>query len=36
MMRMIMISFPYTHADDANDYDIVSVYGKGYMFTTVC
>ena len=24
------------HADDANDYDIVSVYGKGYMFTTVC
>ena len=24
------------HADDANDYDIVSAYGKGYMFTTVC
>ena len=24
------------HADDAKDYDIVSVYGKGYMFTTVC
>lgn len=24
------------HADDANDYDIISVYGKGYMFTTVC
>ena len=24
------------HADDANDYDIVSVYGKGYMLTTVC
>lgn len=23
------------HADDANDYDIVSVYGKGYMFTMV-
>ena len=23
------------HADDAKDYDIVSVYGKGYMFTTV-
>ena len=24
------------HADDAKNYDIVSVYGKGYMFTTVC
>ena len=24
------------HADDSKDYDIVSVYGKGYMFTTVC
>ena len=24
------------NADNSNDYDIVSVYGKGYMFTTVC